>query len=451
MGVPVSALTAIFQAASRVITTVNYSSSQFMKGVSGPYSTTFAAGKVSMTATTCAWVGWITGTTATWLAYQYVSSQPAGMVKVSVDGGSFADAVVSGGRYTLFSGLSNTQHFVVIRINGAYGTLANFPATGNVLTVTGVSPSMVTASTNFSYFDENPLVDFAGLSAANVSGFFPTKIRSTSGTTYGSNVATIRFRGNPTWIIANVGTTCNRVYLSKNQAPPTKVVVSNVNGVAYISGLDGSLADYSIWLGGTAGSYAQQGSAYCTDATIIEDVTTKRMMLELGDSITFGASATSVGEVAILQTAAALGYSGCTSGISGNTMAQLDARVSSVLAALHRSPTTSDVVSLQIGTNGVFDSGWESVYSSIVNKVLTAGFGKVICWMLPRPTDTLYDAAIENIKNLVTTLGDSRVKFLETRSVDYKAIQRPDGVHPNDAGYAALTLLQQRDFPALLA
>ncbi len=438
-----------------MLSTVNYTSSQFQMGISGPYSTTNASGKISMYASSCAWTGWVTGTEATLLAYQNTSSQPAGMVRVSIDGGSFVDAVVSGGRYVLFSGLSNATRRIVVRINGAYGGSANFPASGNVLAVTGYGPSVTTGSHKFAYFDLNPYVDYSGTKAANFTNFLPTNFRSASGTTYGSNAATIRFRGNPTWIIANVGTNTGYVYLSKNGATRTRHVVSSVDGTATITGLDGSLATYSIWLGGGMPNFANQGSGYLCDATTLEDLSVKRMMVEFGDSITYGANSSGIGEVAILQTAAALGYSGHTSGISGNTFADVNTRIDTVLANLYRTPTSSDVASLQLGTNGSFATGWETTYGSIINKILTAGFGKVICWMLPAPTgssgEATLAAAINNIAGYVAGLGDSRVKFLDTRSTDYANVARADGLHLTDAGYASLTLLQQRDFPALLA
>lgn len=132
-------------AAAVLLTGSAFSAAQIAPGLVGSYDTVRNADRIYLATQTatdsggCLWCGWIKGTGATLVA---PSSASAGGLVVSIDGGAYANAADSSFTYTLFTGLDDVEHYVVIK-TGASSDIYLNKAGGNILNITGASPYVV--------------------------------------------------------------------------------------------------------------------------------------------------------------------------------------------------------------------------------------------------------------------------------------------------------------------
>lgn len=430
-------------------TTVSYTSEQVAAGLFGSVSTTKNAARVYGRASLTCWVGVITGTEAKLTASSEWGAN-AGLIEVSIDGGAFSAAPVAAGVYTLFTGLPHAPHMVVWRFSSAYSDVAYIGSSGNVLAVTGQPPSIAVPTALAQPASVGALSFFSAATVANSANFAPALVAERVTTSYGSNVPSVRLRGAFTRLF--VGKSCRYVYVSKNGGAPTRhgpIIETNAPSNGLVIALDGSLATYNVWGSSIAtvggGTFGVGG-----DAALV-DIGAKRRLDQYGDSITESAPAngpTSEGECEVFRVASAMGFVGGASGTSGDTAATLEARMNAVLAA--REVTPNDVAIIAVGRNdgtAAWDSAKQTSYTNIINKLLTKGYGKVLCRGVMNDTAN-FSAPNASIQAVVASLAKPNVIFIDTST--WTGYATSDGVHPNDAGYATLATLAEPAYRAAL-
>lgn len=417
-------------------TTVNFTSTQVASGFIGSVSTTKNAARVYGRASRTVWVGVITGTEAKLTATSDFGNI-AGLIQVSVDGGAFSDAIGIGGVWTLFTGLPNAAHTVVWRFGAAFSENGYIASSGNVLEVTGQSPSISTSSVVVQPNSAGLLSLFSAATVENSVNYSPQLVAQNT-TTFGSNVPSVRLRGAFTRLF--VGKSAQYVYVSKNGGTPTRygpITETNTPVNGNVISLDGSLATYNVW--GASVEATGGGTFGVGGDSVLVDIGSKRRLDQYGDSITDSVPAngpTSQGECEVFRVAAAMGFTGGSSGVSGNTIAMLESRMDAVLAA--REVTSNDVAIIAIGRNdgtAAWDSAKLASYTNIINKLLAKGYGKVLCRGVMNDTAN-FTTANASMQSVVTALANTNVIFIDTST--WTGYATSDGVHPNDAGYATL-------------
>ena len=417
-------------------TTINLLGSQIQAGYSGSLRIDSGTNRLYGQAPVAAWTGIITGTDANVAANSDYGQNP-GMLEVSVDGGAYAPAPLSNNRYTLFAGLSHADHSVCFRIINGYSTAGFIPLNTTAMTITGQPPSISIASD----LTQPGVVTTTGIwSTATIantaSGFTPVMI-APGDSTYGSNPASVRIKGAFNRLFVTGSTPF--VFISKDGGLPNKydVTTGNINGITVSE--SGSTSVYNVWSSGigaqgTIGGFFAVGG----DVTSI-DIGSKRRLDQYGDSITEGANATP-GDVETLYVASKLGMVGGTNGIDGLTINGGIALMNTILPL--RTITSSDVAIIALGRNDVSGGITPQVqadYLTLINKVLTAGYGTVICrGILPQGGTATINPELWPVQNaalklIVDTLANSNVKFVDTSS--WIHWDSSDNTHPSAAGY----------------
>lgn len=414
--------------------------------VRGVTDTARTAGRVYWAAGRSYWAGSIKGTSAAFTAT--AASSPSGLVEVSVDGGAYAAAAQVAGVYTLFSGLADTDHTVLVRFAAAYGVNSYCLTTGNVLACTGIGPAIRQRYIAQPY-------DLTGNVAWSCAFYTPGGVFGNPGkesaffgvnTTAGSAVPCVRFRCSATQLF--VLTSQAYVFVSVDGAAPTRYATGYAASTPKLftvpATYDGTAHNYSVWApnvmstSGVFGVYA--------DAPPVTLSTAGRLD-QFGDSITRGAGSTSPGDVETMSVAANLGYVGSTYGVDGNTVAALQARMASALL-IKDTDVSKDVAIIAIGRNdAVWDAAAISNYTDIINQLLVK-YKTIICrGVLPEGAN-LWPTQNNGISALVTSLANARVKWLDTSA--WSGIATADGVHPTDAGYVTIRGYAVAAYPALL-
>lgn len=397
-----------------------------------------------------------TGTGFSIAAFQGAASQPTDMVEVSVDGGGFTTmGAASSGVYSR-TGLANTAHTIVVRINGAYGDGSGIATTGTVLTIIGgTSISLprnsqhVTTGLGATIMKTASLVDTAfitydvriptGIQSPGkiVRGPAESGKRNNWSTKIRTNATTLWIYTEDTFCWVHDGTTITRYNCNGTG------ITGEVAGLSKITGLSG-LKNYSIW---GSGRYNTTIGVYDGDFFTIP---TTGVIHEFGDSIAEGVSEGIVGNfglASVFQTAVGLGRIGCNFGISGNTIVNLKARVDSILANVE--VTSFDVALLSIGRNNSdapLDATEIADYQYIVSALRTKGYGRIIC------RGVLYEGGVSvvnsDISAIVTGFADAKIKYYNVDS--YTALSKHDGVHLDATGMGQLSAFQIADLPALI-
>ena len=385
------------------------------------------------------------------------ASQPTGMVEVSVDGGAFASAGAAvGGKYGP-SGLSDAAHSVIFRVNVAYGTSVHIAPTGNVLTVTGATPTVILPRA--SQTETSGLSILASAAAfANASAVLDVRIPGgiqspgrvvSTGTPSGQrNTSSCRIKTNATeiWIYGednycwiHDGTTITRYFL--NGVGPGSLGAR----LTKLTGFSG-LKEYSIWTQSRATQViAPFDGEFSTLGTV-------GRFDEYGDSIaefSAGNNAIDRGYAPVFQTAVALGRIGGNFGVSGNTIANLRARIDLILA--NKEVTSFDVAFLTIGRNnigGAFDATEIADYQYCVSALLAKGYGRIICRGLLPEGANLWPGESGSISSIVTGYADPKIVFCDAST--YTGLGTHDGTHLNLSGATALTAYQVAALPALI-
>lgn len=381
-------------------------------------------------------------------------------VFASVDGGAFTFiaedtlATTEKGFFTLFTGLSDAEHYVVVRFGSSYGTTSLFfnDDHTDALTLTGTG-TYIELCNQWAYAgvaSSHSVVD--GMTKPSTANFTPARTMLSIYSSV-SNCASARIRGRFRSIqVAQSGGSAelpfSAVFVSKDGAAPTReTFVSKDDAYTYrITGLDESLSTYSVWTN-YIGNGAIAMFAISGDADHV-DVGSKKRIHQFGDSITRGQESGNAyihGEVDLMLVAASMGYVATTVGIGGQTIAELEAAMDTYLTAFN-SVTSDDVAILAIGRNNIvnaprIDATVKASYDNIIDKLVAKGYGKVICrGVLPNAghTDT-WDDADQNpaLEDVVDTIANPAVVFLDVSTCPVYTADGP-GTHPNTAGYATI-------------
>lgn len=438
---------------SVTLTGAAFTAAELEPGIPGGKNPVSNANRIYMTASGGSlpggtfWVGRIKGTEAKLVVDNTYASYTAAIL-VAIDNGTFSAAANTGSLYTLFTGLADVEHTVCIRTGHvAWGIDSIYfnKAGGNIMTLQGTDTYVtMPASADWVYPGvTNALGVAAGMTVANTANYTPSKTKTAS---YGgaSNIGSAKIRGafKRIWVGSNgADKPFTKVFVSKNGAAPTTVSITSPGTggqCVEFSELDGDLATYYCWMDRavTSGLTCFAGDAQHVDCGF------KGQIHQFGDSITYGGSTTFVpGDVEVFRVAAAMGYVALTAGIPGQVLSATDTSVTGYLADL--TVTSDDVAIMAIGRNntgGAFDAAEIANYTSIINKLVTKGYGKIICrGILPSGThSTTWSAENGSIESIVSGLGNPDVVFLDVSGLGTYSTLASDNIHPDAAGYTTI-------------
>lgn len=444
------------------LTGTTFSTTQILSGLSGSYNPDGDATRVFLSApnTTNAtggslWCAVVKATGAV-LRLPNTFANYTNAISVSVDGGAYSAISGAAGYFTLFSGLSDVEHFVVVQIGASFGTSsAHFVKAATDALVLSGSSTYVDLPSGFSFSTNSDARFYSmAMGVANTASFFPALSKRTS---LGSNISTNVIKGNFQYLYVSLsgeGTSDKSVYVSVDGAAPTKhsFPVSATSGVFRVAASAG-VHTYYVWADASGSVQAVSG-----DSTQIATISNARGIHQFGDSLTEGnVTFFTRGEVDILRVAASLDYAGLTAGISGNTIANLDTNITTYLSRL--TVTSADVAVIHIGRNNLvdnsdsLDAGEIASYQSIISKVLAKGYGKVLCrGVLPSGDGTVtWTAGNASIQSIVTGLADSRVRFVDVSGCPTFATNSSDNTHPSPAGWTTIAPYIKTQIQAALA
>lgn len=418
-------------------TTVQFTSAQYVEGLTGSVSTTKNAARVYMRGGLSLWSGFISGNEAKLTTPSDFGDNP-GSVQVAIDGGAFTLAPNTGSVYTLFSGLSHGTRFVEVRYDPQMAEAPYVMSSGNVLEVTGQPPTLATLPSRVQDGADSATGLYSGAVIANVATYSPP-LQAQKGQNFGSNVGSIKLRGAFTKLTVSVNVS-RKIAISKNGGDPTYYEIADEEGDsirAILVPCDGSTSTYNVWDDGN-GRNLNGHFAVAGDATLM-DIGTRRRLEQYGDSITFGSGPGATSRnTETMRVAAAMGFVGSTNGVSGMTISGCDEMLDRVLPL--KTIASSDVAILAIGGNSAaegIDPTEQAAYSSCIDKLLAKGYGKVLCRGILNNAGAqpLVDAANVTLKAVMVAKVDVRLTWIDPITWTFSTI---DGTHPDAAGYATL-------------
>lgn len=416
-------------------TTVNFTSAQFSPGFSGSISTTKNAARIYARGALTLWCGWIAGAEAKLTAPSDFGDN-AGSMEVAINGGAFSAAPNAASVYTLFTGLPHATRFVEVRWVVQMADAPYIASSGNVLAVTGQPPALTPASNWVQAGADSATGLHSGALIPNTATYTPALL-APAGTTYGSNVSTIKLKGAFTKLIVTVNGV-RKIGVSKNGGAPVFYSIADeaeYPSRAIIVPCDGSTSTYYVWDSGnvrdSGGHFAVSG-----DSTLL-DIGLRVRIHQPGDSITAasGPGATAV-NTELMPVAASLGMVASTLGISGATIASCKNMLSGVLPLLTVGP--NDVAVLAIGGNSApsgIDSTEQADYDLCLDQLLAKPYSKILCRaILPKAdAQALIDAANVTLKAVMDAKANPRLVWIDTSGwVTYRT---QDTTHPTDLGY----------------
>jgi len=431
-------------------TTVNFSSAQFSPGFSGSINTTKNAARIYAHGSTTLWSGFISGTEAKLTAPSDFGDND-GALQVAIDGADFSNAPRVGSVYTLFTGLAHATRFVEVRWVIQMADAPYIAASGNVLEVTGQPPTLETMNSQVTNGSNSATGFYSGALIPNASGYVPP-LQAPAGTTYGSNVGSIKMKGAFSKLVVTVGGP-RKVGVSKNGGVPSFYSVADeTDGPvrAIVVPCDGSTATYNVWDGGNARNSG--GHFVVAGGATLLDVGVRRRIHQFGDSITAGAGPGATGvNSEIMSVAAVFGFVGTTIGVNGQTIAGCKTMMDNSLPLL--TVASTDVAILAIGGNsasGGIDATKKADYLACINKLKAKGYGKILCrGILPTPdgsdTRAIYNVELQSV---VTTLADPNVIWIDTST--WIGYDTQDNTHPTAEGYRTLAGYAQPAYSAAL-
>ena len=356
------------------------------------------------------------------------------LCSVSVDGGAYVNVVASSGdSHTIFTGLPNTTHIVLVKYGPAYGNSPYILSSGTVLELTGAPPALNTPVAWLDTFNTANVIGSA-LKVTGQTNYLPAQMPGTVTTL----MTRPSFMFNSSTSYLDIISGSKYVFVSIDGASPTRYDLgASLNPNSYMGYLrvpTSGTHRYNVWrdLGASANVYTH---LYVGVDSAPSTISAGRME-QWGDSITFGQGSSNVGEVEVYRVGSALGYTGQAYGISGLQTAGLDANLTTQLPAKVSVPA-NDVCIIAIGRNDI-GSAFSVVsanYSSIISKVLPY-YKKVLCRGVWPDSSGPYTAWNAGLAALVTSLANPKVVYIDPAT--WTGVNTVDGTHPSDSGYTTL-------------
>lgn len=382
------------------MTTTTYTETQAAAGFFGYFDLVNNSSRRSWTGI-ATWSGYITGTDAT---LRCGSGDSLGPYWVSVDFAEETQPTIASNLITLFTGLSDTAHFVRIRADNGHTTVYNYTfVTGVFLSVTGAAPAIAGLGAN-------GISQFLGDPSAPLQHTF-TKDRlsttiNTAGTTpvYYWNIRTglynnqgaVRFRAKASeiWIYC-----ADSLYLTYTDRTKTSIDLSSsdlntCNNPSYanlptwrrvLTGCDlSNFHTYQITPKGARNNSSVEGIMIVGSGCAFTTLTEQDICYQYGDSITAAFNSGSVGEDTLdtYQYCAAMGLLGSAKGHAGIGAQQLYEELSAA-------------------TTGVLANNWQ------IGKCATIGIGTNDTISASSTTATTTSATGTAGTNVITLAGTS--------------------------------------------
>lgn len=382
------------------------------------------------------WCGYIRGSGAILTAFS--GSQATGAIIVSIDDGPEYNAPYLGNnQYQLFKSIADKIHKVTFHYGSAYGTGGYLQNSGTAIKVIGAKPDVITSGQFLNMFDSSGLVDFRAMSTATYAGYVPSII--SDGMNRYSEGMRIRTDSSKLLVFCY-----NRYFfISVDGGDPIRYDRGPTAPTAsfYEVTLDGQLHTYNIWCRNSSWT-ANVGALSVAYNGTLYDVGNKYKLDQFGDSITEGAGITSgaqAGEVDVHGAAAYFGRLGGSFGWSGEKTGGLKTRLPTLLPTL--APTVNDVAILAIGRNDT-GAGWtaqvELDYANCIDQLI-AVYGKVLCrGIIPEGNPPAVPWSTENTTIAAIVAGKSNPNIIYINTDSWTDVQKADGTHPNEAGYATM-------------
>lgn len=445
-----------------------FTTNQLLPGLPGAYDATTTANRVYWASSSGAslpggslWSAVIKGTSAKLVINRNFGGGFTNAVYASVDGGAFVNipedslGTAVKGFFTLFTGLSDAEHYVVVRAGTGYGDDSLFWNTTHTdaLALTGTS-TYIEMCNQWVYAGVTDAYSVcAGMTKASTVNFVPNRSKQNI-VSQTSNISMAKIRGKFRSIqIASTGAAgFTKAYVSKNGAAPTVTSFTDPSTggtTCRVTGLTEETATYYVWTDhNDCSMFAVSGDADHVDCG------NKYQIHQFGDSITYGGGPAAVpGAVDTTRVAAALGYVGVTGGVAGKTVEEIDTALTTYLAAL--TVTSNDVAIVAAGRNNpgaAWVAATNTAYDSIISKLLAKGYGKIICrGILPDGNRaTTYPTENGYIQARVTAAADAKVVFCDVSSCPTFTTQSSDNTHPDTAGYITIATYVEPLYRAIL-
>jgi len=391
------------------------------------------------------WAGFITDTGASMRAY---GSTATDILSVSVDGGAWTPVSSVSNVCTLFSGLPMARHFVMVRWR---------PISDNRYWPTNLTDAITTATPGaaiepvrewLQQADGSGKIYATGCTAAIGGSYVPALGGAASGnSTFGPNCTSVVFNTTATELVAAFapsGGGGTNILVSVNGAAPTIYTVSDTADGNSLSGVLITLSAGNkvvrIWQGNGSGLLMVGRINGSFSASSVS-----RAIHQIGGSTTQGQSASMPGMVDTFIVARGIDRIATQFGVSGNTNAQILARLTgSILPNLVVG--SGDVMVVDAGRND--GSSWSGAalqaYKDIISACLTKGYRGVICrnfW------NSGYDNA--SVAAAVASFANPRVVLCDASG--WTGIATSDGTHPTDAGYVTISNYCLAAYPPLIA
>lgn len=418
-----------------------YSYSEIEPGLSGYFDDLENVTRRSFNDNACMILA-ITGTDAT-LEVESTGPEP---YRVYVDG-VYSLPAISAGEITLFTGLTDTTHYVTMSVNLGYATIWNWltNTATEILTVTGDAPAMTPIPMSFVTWPSFTGISTIGEIAAPGGNITPTDPQATA-TDDGIGVVVVRSQ-------------CERIFVftardilrySVDGGPIVEINAPDAIGErrAFLldSGLDNTQShDYFIYDVDNLNAHLQGVACVNNGApATITAPSARASFYQYGDSITRGTNAAGdqAGYVDNFEVAIDIGAVTAKYGVGGQTTSELTLVVPSYFAE----SKIPDYVLLAIGRNDVGNANLQTDYTACIQAFLDEGCTNIICrGILPEGANT-WGTENAAIQAAIASFSDPNIVFMDT--VTWTGIETHDTVHPTPTGYEQIAAYEG---PVLLA
>jgi hypothetical protein len=434
--------------------TVSYTAADLLPGTAGPYDIVSNAARQFGTSHTRI-VMKVTGTECKFEGHNGYGDGSGAAYEFSIDGAAFASATSydSGtGVHTVYTGLSDVQRVVIARVKASVEGVSYIDRSGNVLDVTGASPSMTVVG-NWETIGSTRADSNAAVVAAGGNWVPAYKPRpGGNSATYGPNITSVHVRGAYTTLA--IVCLSPFAFVSVDGGEPTQYTVSS-GGYYEITGLSGT-HDYYVW--GSAPNVSDEFLLAVGGNTLSDTISPKKKLDVFGSSTVRGNAGTSNGIAEVFRVAAYFGYTGCSHGADGDTFASLDTRIVSATSS-KTYDAANDCCYVAIGRNDVyggFNGTGQTHFNSVVTRLSGIYKRVIVRGLLPSYSGSSGEVAeflADNniMAGWVTSLALSNVYYVDPIALGWSGIDRSgDGVHPLDAGYYTIAQYERTAFAGVL-